>query len=91
MGALCLSGLVVLDGGLLQIIGNVSSSVLLLSELGGWGSGAVDGLILLCGLAGSVCGAVGGILLSFKACDFLLGFLDVLRQCQLILLCGICS
>ena len=80
-GALCLNSLLILDGGFLQILGNVSSSVVLLSELSGWGSRAIDGLVLLCGLAGGVCGAVGGVLLSLEACNLLLGLLNVLRMC----------
>jgi hypothetical protein len=77
---LCLGSLLVLDGSLLQVLGNISGGVLLLGELGGRGSRAVNGLVLLCGLAGGVCGAVGAcILLGLKALDFLLSLLDVLR------------
>ena len=87
-GVLCLGGLLILDRGLLQILRNISGSVVLLSELSGWGSRAVDGLILLCGLAGGVCGTVGGVLLSLETGDLLLGLLNVLHfvsLCHLVL------
>ena len=81
-GALCLSSFLILNRGLLQILGNVSSSVVLLSELGGGRRGAVDSLVLLRRLTCSVGGAVGGVLFGFEACDLLLGLLDVLQTCQ---------
>jgi hypothetical protein len=78
-GVLCLGSLLVLDGGLLQVLGNISSSVVLLSELSGRGGRAVDGLVLLCGLASRVCGTVGSILLGLETGDLLLGLVDVLH------------
>lgn len=77
-GVLCLSRLLVLNGGLLHVLSDIGGSVVLLSELSGWGSRAIDGLVLLCGLAGGVCGAVGSVLLSLETCNLLLSLLNVL-------------
>jgi hypothetical protein len=79
MGVLCLSNLVVLNGGFLQVLSNIGSGILLLGKLGGRGSRAVNSLVLLCGLAGSIGGAVGTLsLLGLKALDLFLSLLDVL-------------
>lgn len=71
--------LLVLDGGLLEVLGGVGSGVLLLGELGAGAGVAVDALLLGGGLAAAVFGgAVGGVGFGFEALDFGLGFGDVL-------------
>jgi hypothetical protein len=64
--------LLVLDGGLLEVLGGVGGGVLLLGELGA-GAGVAVG-----GLAGVFGGAVGGVGLSLEAVDLGLGLCDVL-------------
>lgn len=84
-GVLCLGGLLVLDGGLLQVLRNIGGSVVLLGELSGRGGRAVDGLVLLCRLAGRVCGTVGGVLFSLQTGNLLFRLLDILHfvsSCQ---------
>jgi hypothetical protein len=78
--SLCLGRLLVLNRGLLEVVGSISSGVLLLGQLGGCRCGAVDSLVLLGGLAGRVCGAIGAlVLLSLETLNLLLGLLDVLE------------
>lgn len=72
----------VLDASLLELLGRVESSVLLLGELRLGVSTAVDLLVLRSGLLGSVLGAgVGTVRLSsLKLLDLLLGLFDVLWE-----------
>ena len=78
---LCLGRLLVLNRGLLEVVGGISSSVLLLGQFSGCRCGAVDALVLLGRLAGRICGAVGAlVLLSLKTLNLLLGLLDVLKM-----------
>jgi hypothetical protein len=78
--SLCLGRLLVLNRGLLEVVGSISSGVLLLGQLGGCRCGAVDSLVLLGGLAGRVCGAISTlVLLSLETLNLLLGLLDVLE------------
>ena len=75
------SSLLVLKRRLLKVFGGVSSAVLLLGDFSVGGSVTVDGLVLLGGLAGSVGGTVGAlVLLSLETLDLLLGLGDVLRD-----------
>jgi hypothetical protein len=80
--ALCVgSSLLVLNRRLLEVVSSVCRGVLLLVVLGLGGSVAVDSLVLLRRLAGSVCAAVRGVffgLLCLKAVDLLLCLGDVL-------------
>ena len=83
MRALCVSSsLLVLNRRLLEVVSSVCRGVLLLVVLGLGGSAAVDSLVLLRGLAGSVCAAVRGVffgLLCLEAVDLLLCLGDVLK------------
>lgn len=73
--------LLVLDGGLLEVLGRISSGVLLLGELGA----TVDLVLLLGGgLAAVLGGAVGGVGFGLEAVDFGLGFGDVLLREMLV-------
>jgi hypothetical protein len=65
--------LLVLDGGLLEVLGGVVGGVLL---LGGLGAGA--GVVAVGGLAAVLGGAVGGVGFGLEAVDFGLGLCDVL-------------
>jgi len=80
--ALCVSSsLLVLNRRLLEIVSSVCRGVLLLVVLSLGGSAAVDSLVLLRGLAGSVCAAVRGVffgLLCLEAVNLLLCLGDVL-------------
>lgn len=64
--------LLVLDGGLLEVLGGVGGGVLLLGELSAGVGVAVGGLAAVLG------GAVGGVGFGFEAVDLGLGFGDVL-------------
>jgi hypothetical protein len=65
--------LLVLDGGLLEVLGGIVGGVLLLGGLGAGAGVAVGG-----GLAGVLGGAVGGVGLGLEAVDFGLCLGDVL-------------
>jgi hypothetical protein len=73
--------LLVLNGCLLELLGCVVGTVLLLLQLRLSGRAAVDALVLLSRLASRVCAAVcrALVLLCLKALDLLLCFGDVLR------------
>jgi hypothetical protein len=75
------SSLLILKRRLLEVVGGVISAILLLVGFSIDGSVTVDGLVLLGGLAGSVGGTIGAlILLSLKTLDLLLGLGDVLQD-----------
>ena len=66
--------LLVLDGGLLKVLGGVGGGVLLLRDLSSGAGVAVSGLAAVLG------GTVGGVGLGFEAVDLGLGFGDVLLR-----------
>jgi hypothetical protein len=80
--ALCVSGsLLVLNRRLLEVVSSIGRSVLLLIELSFGGCVAIDGLVLLCGLAGCVSVSVRSVLFGFlclEAVDLLLCLGNVL-------------
>jgi hypothetical protein len=80
---LCLGGLLlVLERGLLEIFRGICCGILLLVEFGFGGGASINSLVLLCGLAGGVCGAVRAlVLLSLEALNLLLRLGDVLYDC----------
>jgi hypothetical protein len=65
--------LLVLDGGLLEVLGGVVSGVVLLRGLG-----AGAGVVAVGGLAAVLGDAVGGVGFGLEAVDFGLGLCDVL-------------
>lgn len=77
------SSSVVLDLGLLHVLGNIRRGVVLLLLLCAGVGAAVDLLLLRCRLAGGLCGAlaslgIGGICLSLESIDLGLSLGDVL-------------
>jgi hypothetical protein len=64
--------LLVLDGGLLEVLGGIVGGVLLLGGLGAGAGVAVGGLAAVLG------GAVGGVCFGLEAVDLGLGLCDVL-------------
>ena len=82
LNALCVSGsLLVLKGCLLEFGSSIGGSILLLGQLSLCGCVAIDCLVLLSRLAGSVSAAVRVFLslLSLKTLNLLLCLGDVLR------------
>jgi hypothetical protein len=79
---LCLCGLgLVLDGGLLQLFSRIGCSILLLLKLGFRIGASIDSLVLLSGLAGSVSGAIGTLVLfGLEALNLFLCLGDVLQD-----------
>lgn len=85
-GNLCLCGIsglvlngLVLNGGILHVFNDILLGVVLLLKFSSGVNGrAIDSLVLLCGLAGGVLGALLVRALGVEAVDFLLGLGDVL-------------